>query len=717
VTPIAGDAKLLNPATGDADLALMGMEGPANSGDNAAELGAGMISGSVTAVILRCVERAGGDDAVARLMALAEDDRNPAVLKQATAWTPYATVVALFRAGIEVTGNPDFARFVGEEMLRQYDGSEVNALFRSLGSPGEVMRNVALTSTKISTATALEAVEIGDEYAIVDAWAIAGLERDVTFCEYTAGVMTQTSGLFGMEPASVVETRCQRRGDARCRYEVRWDPSTSPELNPQRRIEHLESRLAVLTERFESMQRTTRELVSAEGVEHVLAKIAAQAAGAVSATGHLLAVRLGPGDLRLHAQGFGSEEEAQRVAEEILADEPDDRGGSRLIVDVTSGDRVFGRLAALYPAGVQFFPAERRLLEAYAATASAALNVATALEEARRQNETARTLLALASSLADASSVDVVAQRLAEAVPGVVGCNRATVLVWDRDRHHLAYRGITGVDDATATAMRGARVTPDDMPELERMIVSPAPTLVDIEYASPALRAVLERAGVPGACIVPLVARGDFYGVVTAPIPESIELTGHMWERLQGVASQGATALQNAQLLEQIRHQALHDALTGMPNRLLFEDRLAHALTTSKRSDSHVAVLFVDLDGFKHVNDTFGHACGDELLRQVARRVAGTVRASDTVARMGGDEFVVVLAPIDDLPAAAIVAEKVLDALRVPFDVGGHVLSISASVGVTLATDGDDPESLLNHADGAMYRAKSAGRNRVELAA
>jgi diguanylate cyclase (GGDEF)-like protein len=679
--------------------------------------GAGMIAGTVTAVIVRCVQRVAGDHGVGRLLRLADETRDAEELSQGSTWTPYDDVVRLFEAGIAVTGDPMFARLVGEEMLRQYKGSEVAALFRSLGSPGEVLRNVAISSTKFSTATRLEPVEIDDDHAVVEAWAIEGLSRHETFCAYTAGVLSQTSALFGLDAAEVVETACQRIGAPRCIYEVRWDRSSSPEADPQRRIAHLETQLSTLTERFESMQKTTRELVSTEGVEQVLGAIARRAANAVSATRHLLAVSLGPGDVRLHPHGFRSDEEAARVATEILADDPDDCDGSRLIVDVVSGERVFGRLAALYPPGVKFFPAERRLLEAYAATAAAALNVATALEEARRQNETARALLALASSLADARSVEVVAQRLAEAVPAVVGAHRATVLLWDEQQAVLRYTGIAGVDAATEQKMRSVSLRPSDVPELVVMLQEPKPVRIAQADASPALRQVFDRAGVSGACIVPLVARGEFYGVVTAPLPDDHDLPADLWERLQGVASQGATAMQNAQLVERIHHQALHDSLTGLPNRMLFEDRLAHALVASRRDGHEVGVLFVDLDGFKHVNDTFGHACGDELLKEVARRLVGTVRAVDTVARLGGDEFVVVLSPLDGLEDAVVVAEKVLHVMRMPFDVAGRRLAVSASVGVSLAHPEDDPETMLNHADSAMYRAKSAGRDRLEIAA
>jgi diguanylate cyclase (GGDEF)-like protein len=676
--------------------------------------GAGQIAGSVVAVILRCVERVAGDDGVARLIALAGETRTPSQLRRGTSWTPYATAVAFFRGGIEVTGNPAFARYVGEEMLRQYDGSEVAALFRSLGSPGEVLRNVAKTAWKFSTATRLEALEIGDDYAKIEAWAIAGLERDVTFCDYTAGIISQASALFGMDPSKVVETRCQRLGDPRCLYEVTWDHETSPDANPQRRIEHLESQLALLTARFEAMQEVARELVSTDGIEQVLATIPDRAARAVHATRHLLAVSLGPGDLRLHGHGFVDHAEMQRIAHEILADEPDDRDGSRLIVDVTVGTRNFGRLAALYPNGAQFFPAERRMLEAYAATAATAINTADALDQARRESRTAKALLSLASSLVDARTVDAVAERLATAVPKVIGCRRASVLVWDEPQHALTYRGIAGVDGSLEATMRTQVIRPEDVPELQQMVETPRSVVLDMEAASPALCNLLEAAEVRRVCIVPLMARGDFLGIVTAPMRADDE-TPDLWDRLQGLADQGATALQNAHLVEQVHHQALHDGLTGLPNRALLEDRLGQALAKRRRTRRDVALLFIDLDRFKDVNDTFGHAAGDALLRVAATRLRATVRSADTVARLGGDEFVVLLTDLRDESDAHSVAAKLLATMREPIDVGAATVTVSASIGVTLATGADDIESLLGSADRAMYRAKAAGRDQVSV--
>ena len=175
----------------------------------------------------------------------------------------------------------------------------------------------------------------------------------------------------------------------------------------------------------------------------------------------MLAVTLDHDDLRLHHQGFESEADARAVAAEILADYPDDRGGARLIVDVTSRGRRFGRVAALNEEGSRFFPAERRLLEAYAANAAAALEPVAALEEARRQNRTSHALLTLASSLAEVTTSDEVARRLADAVPSVVECAHAAVLLWDPKPEVLRYVGMSGyepdVEDKLRELAIGAR--------------------------------------------------------------------------------------------------------------------------------------------------------------------------------------------------------------------------------------------------------------------
>jgi diguanylate cyclase (GGDEF)-like protein/PAS domain S-box-containing protein len=166
----------------------------------------------------------------------------------------------------------------------------------------------------------------------------------------------------------------------------------------------------------------------------------------------------------------------------------------------------------------------------------------------------------------------------------------------------------------------------------------------------------------------------------------------------------------------EIEHRALHDSLTGLPNRRLLVDRLQHALNRSGRVDNLVAVLFCDLDRFKEINDAFGHAAGDRVLSTVAARLNELVRDADTVARVGGDEFVVVLEDLLEPDDALQIAERIRNALSEDVQFEGHFLRVSASIGVTLSTGADDRvETLLNHADEAMYRAKERGRNRVAI--
>jgi diguanylate cyclase (GGDEF)-like protein/PAS domain S-box-containing protein len=159
-------------------------------------------------------------------------------------------------------------------------------------------------------------------------------------------------------------------------------------------------------------------------------------------------------------------------------------------------------------------------------------------------------------------------------------------------------------------------------------------------------------------------------------------------------------------------HLAEHDVLTDLPNRLLFNDRLAQAVALAERQGKQLAVMFVDLDNFKSINDSLGHDVGDKLLISVAERLTASVRRSDTISRLGGDEFVVLLSQVEHAEDAAISARKTLRALTAPHSIDGQSLEINVSIGVsTYPTDGQDAESLMNRADNAMYEAKQAGGN------
>ena len=169
---------------------------------------------------------------------------------------------------------------------------------------------------------------------------------------------------------------------------------------------------------------------------------------------------------------------------------------------------------------------------------------------------------------------------------------------------------------------------------------------------------------------------------------------------------------------EAVWHRAYHDALTGLANRNLFQDRLEHAINTARRERQGLGLLFIDLDRFKEINDTLGHAAGDELLKQVAARLQSSIRASDSVARLAGDEFVALIENVSERQFLAVLAGKILTQLNEPFLLGSTPENISASIGIACyPEDGEAPQQLMQAADQAMYAAKRRGRNRYAFAA
>jgi diguanylate cyclase (GGDEF)-like protein len=676
------------------------------------------ITGSTTAVIVRYVRNWGGEAAVRMLLELAGEDRAAAVLEDASAWTSYERATALLTAAATVTGDPQAGFRIGQEQLRQHAGTEVAALLRSLGSPGEVLRNVALTASKFSTVTEMDALDVGEDHALIKACTARRLRRHPLFCQYTAGVLSQAPVLFGLDAATVEELECQTKGDDRCLYRVTWRSDAGDDDDLFRRIALLEAELSATTTRLESLEATASELVSAGTVGEVLETVTRRVALTVRAPRYVLAVRLCPGGVvHVRHQGFDDEEAATAVASELLDDEPDDRGGSRLIVDVASSRQHFGRLAALYPDGMRFFPREQRLLDAYANHAAAVLDTAVALDEARRRNETARALLALGRALADVVSSEEVAGRVAAAVPAVVSCDVASVCLWDQEAGVLRVVSTSGLPDEVRMQLEAIAFTPEEWPLLEELLRDRSPIFVDRQAGDPFVDALLTLIGADTVVVVPVVARGRFLGLVAAAVREDgdvLRADDDLLERLGGLADHAATALENAALLEQVRYQALHDPLTGLPNQRLLLDRIGMALAQSRREHSQVGVLFHDLDGFKSVNDTFGHATGDELLRAVVERIQEQIRPGDTVARVGGDEFVVVLPSLRHADEAEFIAKRLAAALRRSYRLGRAVVRVTGSVGIAVSgQDGADAGSLLRHADAAMYRVKRRRRRHI----
>jgi diguanylate cyclase (GGDEF)-like protein/PAS domain S-box-containing protein len=223
------------------------------------------------------------------------------------------------------------------------------------------------------------------------------------------------------------------------------------------------------------------------------------------------------------------------------------------------------------------------------------------------------------------------------------------------------------------------------------------------------------RIGIRSMLVAPLFHDDETLGVlkIMGAQPDAFD-EGHL-QTLQLMAGLLGAAIGHRVLTDKLAHQAQHDALTGLPNRLLFQDRLAQALAQAERKQQKVAVLYMDLDRFKNINDTLGHSVGDALLRLAADRLCACIRKSDTMARLGGDEFVVLVTELTDAQDAMRVASKLTQALRLPFQVDGHELFVSISLGISIyPTDGTDGETLMVNADVAMYRAKDRGRDNFQ---
>jgi diguanylate cyclase (GGDEF)-like protein/PAS domain S-box-containing protein len=215
-----------------------------------------------------------------------------------------------------------------------------------------------------------------------------------------------------------------------------------------------------------------------------------------------------------------------------------------------------------------------------------------------------------------------------------------------------------------------------------------------------------------GHYCVPVMINEKLLGVVNSYIPDGHERDPEETEFLQAMANTMAGLIERKQIEQKLEHIAHHDSLTGLPNRLLFMEHLTKQVARSRREKTLLAVLFMDLDKFKLVNDTMGHDVGDMLLIEVSSRIKSCLRDSDVIARLGGDEFTVSLPFIANQEDAGLVAKKIISELEKPFIFAVHECNIGSSIGISiLPADGDSPEELLKKADVAMYVVKKHGRN------
>ncbi|MEH2398437.1 EAL domain-containing protein [Nostoc sp.] len=227
----------------------------------------------------------------------------------------------------------------------------------------------------------------------------------------------------------------------------------------------------------------------------------------------------------------------------------------------------------------------------------------------------------------------------------------------------------------------------------------------------------LIRDGIQSLILVPLRLENELWGYLgLADCTFERHWSRHEESTLLTMAASIISTQQRQQVEEKIRYQALHDLLTGLPNRLLFNELLSKTLPNATRNGESLAVIFLDLDRFKVINDTLGHTLGDQLLQNVTQRLKDLLRGGDTIARWGGDEFTILLPRVNDIEEVNQVAQRILQALEDAFHLQGHELYVTASLGIALLDDNSpDAETLIQHADAALYYAKDKGRNNYQF--
>jgi uncharacterized protein (TIGR02265 family) len=661
---------------------------------------------TMTSVLLSTVRTVEGEGGVSRMLAHAATPYDAAFLEDADNWISFDEAIALLEAGVDVTGDSQLARRVGEQAVAQHAGTQVATLLRSLGSPEAVLRGIMTAAAKFSTVTEMQAVETGPSHAVVRSRSRDGFERHPLMCDWAKGLLSQACVLFGLPPARVEESECQARGGSECRYVVSWDRELAEAAaDPEQRVTALEAQVVAMSQRLESAYATASDLVSPDEIDTVLARIVERAADAVRAPGYVLAVRPDPaGEPLVFSEGVSSQE-AARVASSVADAGVPPEG--ILCVEVASSRRQYGHLFALHPAGKSFFSQEEKLLSLYAKHAAAVLDTALALRESSRRNEHVSALLSLSQAMARADSITEVANQVTEAMIELVGCDRSSMWLWDDDTASLRREWTAGA----APAGRRVSLGIDDTPYLARMLHDPRPMFFDHEEQDPVLVAMMTDAHLVAMAVVPILAHDIFLALLTIGVdhgPERLQRTADLLEKLNGVAALAAPALQNRHLIDELGQQVLHDALTGVLNRTGFSRSLEIALSGEVEMPSQAGLLYVDIDGFKALNDQHGHHVGDELLRELATRLRNTVRDDDAVARLGGDEFAVILPRVSNAEEVSAAAQRVHEAVAAPFALGDRLVHILVSVGEAISpTHGTTIDALVKHADADMYNHKA----------
>jgi diguanylate cyclase (GGDEF)-like protein len=643
---------------------------------------------------------------------LAGEARRTALQIDGAEWTPYWRRRSLLEATrVVLGGGPEVLTAVGRCVFKSIQRPERMELFQTLGSPAAVYEALPTFIELYGPAFSMKTEMIGPDECRIQIQMRQPNEPFPEVCAFGLGLASTLPQLFGFSMAEIDHEACECDGAECCSAVLRWSAVDATKVDEGR----AEMRIRLLEARLDELQRTVADLGSGDGLEPVLSRVMAGAMRALLATSFILDIKASAtSNHYIRTDGIGELEGARMTAD--LRRGSAETAQNMLVSEIVSDRSHYGHLVAIRPPLSSFHVRERSVLDSYARLAASALDSEAAVVEARRQATTAQALLALSSSLADLSTGEDMAAHLARTIPSVIDCDRAIVALADAGAEAKWIYATHGFDEQTADEL--SALAPPSFGG------RPDSRLYRHRGTAPAggISAALTAAGSVAARSLAITSNGELFGWITVDVvahPERLEDDVDIAERLRGLAGQAAIAIHNARLLEEIRYKALHDSLTGLPNRVLIMDRVEQAMARARRDHVEVALLFIDLDGFKDVNDNMGHQVGDDLLCSVASRFAGTLRESDTVARLGGDEFVVLAEGISLAAGPELVAERLLKVLAEPFylDEENEVpisVSISASIGVAAGVR-DTSEELFRDADVALYRAKEAGKNRYVL--
>ena len=602
-------------------------------------------SGATTGGLLRYVRSVAGEDAVDRVLDVAGVPYTADQLEDQSLWWSYDTRIRLFTAATEVVGDPtadvpgrrrgpaDRARALARDPAARH-GHAASGLPRAAARRRQVQHHLDDGGASRPAPRRPPSGSPCTRASSTPGWTASTPRACSARCRRSSGC----------RPREIEHDECESDGAPSCVYRLTWDRrSRLPGRRRDRRATDLE--LTALRGQLRILQSASTDLVGSDDVDTALERIVARAAEAVLAPAYLLAVRGRAAERRsctARAWPPTTSRRSPPPCSRRRTSAPD-----AVVVEVASARRSHGRLAALYPTSDGAMGDEASMLAAYAGHAAAALDLIIALEDARAEADRAGALLALAHELSAATDAAAVTAVVSEALPRIVGCTSAGILMWDAATGSLQSHSSVGLSEDGTELLQTTMLRAEDVPELVGH--AHRPRAADHQRARRAARRCRRccAASAPSDVVaVPLLAGTHL------PRRRHRRLGRRRGARRSSTATSSPGCAVSATRPRRLcrrpgcsRPSATRPPTTPSPacrTGLLFLERLESPLPEAAEG-AHLGVLFCDLDRFKQVNDTLGHAAGDELLRQVAARLRAAVRPGDTVGRLSGDEFAIIL--------------------------------------------------------------------------